>query len=71
MECFDESTQEKIDWVYEQVLTYFDGDEYKTVDWFRTPNPNLGNVTPLYMLQTEYKVDNLRNWVENVLDENI
>lgn len=33
------------------VAEYFDGDQDKTVLWFKSPNPMLGNITPRDMIR--------------------
>lgn len=36
---------------WNEVLYFFCDDAVKSLTWFATPNPGLGNVTPLQMLQ--------------------
>ncbi len=46
----------------ELVEEYFKGDKEKTLYWFSTPNPLLGNVTPGWMLAV--KPQKLLDWIE-------
>lgn len=41
--------------LFELVLIFFQGDEKKTRLWFKTANPNLGYVSPVWMLQVDRK----------------
>jgi hypothetical protein len=44
------------------VAEYFEGDADKTVLWFRTKNPGLGDTSPREMLRMN-RHNNLRNFI--------
>jgi uncharacterized protein (DUF2384 family) len=50
------------------VAQYFQ-DEHKTVLWFKTPNPLLGNITPRDMIRVG-RFKKLQRFIQNALDEN-
>lgn len=50
------------------VAQYFK-DEYKTVLWFKTPNPLLGNITPRDMIRVG-RFKKLHRFIFNALGEN-
>lgn len=50
------------------VAQYFQ-DEHKTVLWFKTPNPLLGNITPRDMIRIG-RFKKLQRFIQNALDEN-
>lgn len=54
---------------FDKIRKYFNGDTEKTWLWFRTPNPMLGQESPLNMIKVgrEKKV---MNFIDNALDEN-
>ena len=54
--------------LYTLVFNHFKDDD-KTNLWFETPNPNLGNVTPNFMIKVG-RIEKLRAFIENQLDEN-
>lgn len=51
------------------VAEFFNGDATKTQLWFSTPNPQLGNITPLDMIKIG-RVRKLLTFVQTALDEN-
>lgn len=51
------------------VAQFFDGDEEKTILWFKTPNPILGDISPRDMIRFgRYK--KLLKFIQNALIEN-
>jgi hypothetical protein len=50
------------------VAQYF-RDEYKTILWFKTANPLLGNITPRDMIRVG-RFKKLQRFIQNALDEN-
>ena len=50
------------------VAQYF-RDEHKTILWFKTPNPLLGNITPRDMIRVG-RSRKLQRFIQNALDEN-
>ena len=50
------------------VAQYFQ-DEHKTVLWFKTPNPLLGNIAPRDMIRVG-RFKKLQRFIQNALDEN-
>jgi hypothetical protein len=50
------------------VAQYFQ-DEHKTVLWFKTPNPLLGNITPRDMIRVG-RFRKLQRFIQSALDEN-
>jgi len=50
------------------VAQYFQ-DERKTILWFKTPNPLLGNITPRDMIRIG-RFKKLLRFIQNALDEN-
>ena len=50
------------------VAQYFQ-DEQKTILWFKTPNPLLGNITPRDMIRVG-RFRKLQRFIQNALDEN-
>jgi len=54
--------------IHEKIFTYFDGDEAKTDEWMKTPNPLIGGITPLEMF-INGRGKKLLKWIENSLDE--
>jgi hypothetical protein len=51
------------------VAEFFDGDQSKTLLWFSTPNPQLGNLTPMDMVKIG-RVRKLLTFVQTALEEN-
>ena len=51
------------------VAEFFAGDQSKTLLWFSTPNPRLGNLLPLDMIKMG-RVRKLLTFVQTALDEN-
>jgi hypothetical protein len=51
------------------VAEFFGGDRARTLLWFATPNPQLGEMTPLDMIKIG-RVRKLLTFVQNALDEN-
>lgn len=41
----------------------------KTMFWFKTPNPNLGGVSPRAMIYRG-RMEKLEKWIESAIDEN-
>ena len=54
--------------VLNRVAQYFQ-DEHKTLLWFKTPNPLLGNITPRDMIRVG-RFRKLQRFIQNALDEN-
>jgi len=54
---------------YDLVLNFFNGDEQKTILWFSTPNPLLGEVSPFKMI-IEGRSNKLLRIITNLIDEN-
>ena len=50
------------------VAQYFQ-EEQKTILWFKTPNPLLGNITPRDMIRVG-RFRKLQRFIQNALDEN-
>lgn len=50
------------------VAQYFK-DEHKTILWFKTPNPLLGNITPRDMIRVG-RFKKLSRFIQNALSEN-
>ena len=51
------------------MVAQFFGDEHKTVLWFKTPNPLLGDMTPRDMIRIG-RFKKLRRFIQNALAEN-
>jgi uncharacterized protein (DUF2384 family) len=51
------------------LVAQFFGDETKTVLWFKTPNPLLGDMTPRDMIRIG-RFRKLRRFIQNALSEN-
>ncbi len=51
------------------LVAQFFGDEQKTVLWFKTPNPLLGDITPRDMIRIG-RFKKLRRFIQNALSEN-
>ncbi len=51
------------------LVAQFFGDEQKTVLWFKTPNPLLGDITPRDMIRIG-RFKKLRRFILNALSEN-
>jgi hypothetical protein len=51
------------------MVALFFGDEQKTVLWFKTPNPLLGDMTPRDMIRIG-RFKKLRRFIQNALAEN-
>jgi uncharacterized protein (DUF2384 family) len=51
------------------LVAQFFGDEQKTVLWFKTPNPLLGDMTPRDMIRIG-RFRKLRRFIQNALSEN-
>ncbi len=55
--------------LFNLVAQFFDGDPEKTILWFKTPNPILGNISPRDMIRFgRYK--KLLKFIQNALFEN-
>jgi len=54
---------------HDLVLEFFTGDEKKTMAWFTTPNPLLGNVEPLDLIRMG-QADKVLNFVKTQLGHN-
>lgn len=52
-------------YIDETVLDFFDGDEVKFKTWMNTPNPMLGDVTPM-----KTKISVLHNFVQQAVISN-
>ena len=44
------SEKEQIQFIYSEVLSYFDGDLTKVNLWFNAPNAMLGEISPIEMI---------------------
>jgi hypothetical protein len=53
----------------DDVLEFFDGDEYKAVFWFGTHNHQLGGKTPWEMIQMG-RFQKLLSFIRTSLDDN-
>lgn len=53
---------------FHKMRDYFDGDTKKTWDWFKTPNPILGGVTPIEMIKIG-RGEKLKKVIDNALDK--
>jgi uncharacterized protein (DUF2384 family) len=51
------------------LVAQFFKDEQKTVLWFKTPNPLLGDMTPRDMIRVG-RFRKLRRFIQNALSEN-
>jgi uncharacterized protein (DUF2384 family) len=51
------------------LVAQFFGDEQKTLLWFKTPNPLLGDMTPRDMIRIG-RFRKLRRFIQNALSEN-
>ena len=51
------------------VLDFFKGDQKKTVLWFKTQNPLLGNISPNEMI-ARGREKKLLKFIKTLLDEN-
>lgn len=51
------------------LVASFFGDEHKTVLWFRTPNPLLGNVSPKDMIRAG-RINKLLRFIQTALEQN-
>ncbi len=51
------------------MVAQFFGDEQKTVLWFKTPNPLLGEITPRDMIRVG-RFRKLRRFIQSALSEN-
>ena len=51
------------------VMGFFDGNEEKTQLWFSSPNPQLGNITPIDMIELG-RASKLLAFVQTSLAEN-
>lgn len=51
------------------LVAYYFKDEQKTVLWFKTPNPLLGNITPREMIRVG-RFKKLYRFIVNALNEN-
>ncbi len=51
------------------MVAQFFGDEQKTVLWFKTPNPLLGDITPRDMIRIG-RFRKLRRFIQSALSEN-
>ena len=49
---------------FEKMKLYFNGDAAKTWKWFKTTNPALGGVSPLFMIKSG-KVEKLKKFIDN------
>jgi antitoxin Xre/MbcA/ParS-like protein len=59
-----------IEWaVALNLVAQFFKDEHKTVLWFKTPNPLLGDMTPRDMIRVG-RFRKLRRFIQNALSEN-
>lgn len=54
---------------WELVLEFFQGNYLKTMYWFYTPNPQLGDVSPFTMICAG-REDKLLKFIEIAIDEN-
>ena len=54
---------------YRLVSKIFKGNDNKIDAWFMTPNPNLGNITPEYMLYSG-KAEKLLEIIKQLIAEN-
>ena len=52
------------------VAGYFKADEVKTIQWFTTPNPFLGGISPRDMIKLG-RYNKLLKFVVNAMEENI
>lgn len=52
-------------YIDENVLAFFNGDEEKFQAWLNTPNPMLGDITPM-----KTDITKLYNWVKQTVQEN-
>lgn len=55
--------------IYKQVLDFFDGNEIKAKQWFKTSNPMLGGISPEEMIVSG-RIKRLQMFVENSLECN-
>jgi hypothetical protein len=51
------------------MVAQFFQDELKTILWFKTPNPLLGNITPRDMIRVG-RFRKLQRFIQNALEEN-
>ena len=54
---------------HQLILAFFAGDEKKTIAWFTTPNPLLGNVEPLDLIRMG-QADKVLRFVKTQLAQN-
>lgn len=52
------------------VTDFFNGDKDKLLLWFTTPNPLLGNVTPIAMVEADHSCPKLLKFIQTQLSEN-
>lgn len=55
---------------YMIVKDFLRGDRDKTLTWFHTPNPMLGMLTPLHMIQSGRSAK-LIKFIESSMDDNV
>lgn len=53
----------------EKILNYFKNDPIKMLDWYATPNPGLGNISPFNMLELG-RHEVLHQFINNALEGN-
>lgn len=56
--------------IWDLVFQCFSYDLYKTLTWFDSPNPHLGNISPRLMILSG-RQEKLLNWIQSTLSENM
>lgn len=64
-----ENAVKAADKILKDLKKFFNYDENKVRRWFATPNPLLGNMMPLQMLNSG-KIQKLLYFIDAMLDEN-
>lgn len=63
----DEQDIAEIEFLFSPVYEFFESNFDKTLLWFTTPNPMLGNVSPVYLMQLGC-IRKVRKFIVNSLE---
>lgn len=54
--------------LFKKVKTHMNWNDEKVLTWFKTPNPNLGNVSPVWMIERG-RYEKLEQWIDAAISE--
>ncbi len=54
---------------FDKIKGFFNGDTAKSWEWFKTPNPAFGMISPLDMIRRG-RVNKVKQFIDNAIDDN-